>query len=559
MRYPIISLLSYIIVLLFISFIFLQCQSNTSLGIYVITNFGARADGTLITKSLQQAIDVCHEHGGGSVIIPPGEFITGAVQLRSNVSLKLENGAILKGSLDTADYRINGIRHGMIYAQHVTNVSIAGQGIIDGNGTAFMVPDRSHVSADFGREYTRQGDKFMPDGTLFEDGPTAYDFRPGMTVVILSSSNITIRDVTFRDAPEWTIRFGECDGVVVDGISIYNNLMIPNSDGIHCTASRNVRISNCDIRAGDDAIIVTGFPNSIGVDGTDELRDKNLGKEKPGNTSGYAENVTVTNCILQSRSAGIRIGYGSIPIRNCTFENLVIYESNRGIGVFARDNADIKNIHFNNIIIQTRIHSGHWWGNGEPIHISSIPQNLEIPVGKISDISFSNITAEAETGMVIYAFEQGLVKNVHLENIYLTIFPGKHVIDYGGNLDLRPSFNKEYAIFQYNISGLLIKNIQHLEVDNFDLSWEENIPEYFNHGISIEVSSHILIKEFSGREPHTGTKNAAISIMGSNNTLVKDSYAKPGTGIFVILTNDQGLHKMENNYTENAKIVRKHY
>lgn len=530
-----------------------QCSHDRSVGVYNILDSGALPDGSVQTNAIQRTINECAEEGGGTVLIPPGEFITGAIQLKSNVTLKLENGALLKGSLDTADYLIDGIRHGMIYAQHARNISILGNGILDGNGTAFMIPDRSHVSADFGREFTRQGENFMPEDTFFEDGPLAYNYRPGMMAVFLSCENITIRDVTFRDSPEWTIRFGECDNVMVEGISIYNNLMIPNSDGIHCTASRNIRIADCDIRAGDDAIIVTGFPNAIGVDGDNEERDQDLGKDRIGNNSGFAENVTVTNCVLQSRSAGIRIGYGSIPIRRCVFENIVIYGSNRGIGIFARDHADISQIQFNQIVIQTRLHSGHWWGNGEPVHISAIPQNSNIPVGKISDVSISNITAEAETGMVIYAHESGLVENIRLENVLLRIGPGKYVEEYGGNLDLRPSMNKEFSIFKYDLPGLLIKNIQHLKVKNFDLSWMHDIPAFYENGIKIEGSSDIRIREFSGREPHIEPDQAALFIERSSGVLVEDCYAKPGTDTFIRLIHDQGSIRFINNDLTHAR------
>jgi len=553
------SLKRTIFLILAMIMVFGYCNTPGSYGIYDITRYGARPDGTVQTRAIQKTIDECHEGGGGTVRIPPGEFITGAIQLRSNVSLKLENGAILKGSLDTADYRINGISHGMIYAQNERNISIQGQGILDGRGTAFMIDDKSHVSADFGREYTRQGENFMPDDVVFEDGPVAYEYRPGMMVVILRSENISIREVTFKDSPEWTIRFGECDGVLVEGISIYNNLMVPNSDGIHCTASRNVRISNCDIRAGDDAIIVTGFPNDIGVHGDQEARDKGLSKERLGNSSGYAENVTVSNCLLQSRSAGIRVGYGTVPIRNCVFENIVIYDSNRGIGVFARDAADISNLLFTNIIIQTRLHSGHWWGNGEPVHVSAIPQNHDVPVGKISGIRFRNITARAETGVLIYAYEDGLVENIHIENTDLAISPGKNAAGYGGNIDLRPAFSPAYAIFKYDLPGMLIKNIRHVEIENFDLTWEGNIPGYHNHGIGIEGSSDVLIGEFSGREPHQGKENAAVSIIESNHIRIRNSFAKPGTGTFVLIKNDRGNHRIENNLTENAQIKIRRY
>jgi hypothetical protein len=270
--------------------------------------------------------------------------------------------------------------------------------------------------------------------------------------------------------------------------------------------------------------------------------------------TGFAENVTVSNCLLQSRSAGIRVGYGSVPIRNCVFENIVIYNSNRGIGVFARDDAEIRHIQFNNIFIQTRIHTGHWWGNGEPLHVSAIPQDRNVPAGKISDISFRNITAQSETGMVFFAYEQGLVEDIHFQNINLTISPGKNTAGYGGNIDLRPVFDPEYAIFEKDLPGLLIKNIHHAEIENFDLSWDGDVPEYHNHGIGIEGSEHVLITEFSGREPHQDPANAAISIIESSHTLIRDSYAKPGTGIFVLMKNNKGNNRLDNNLTDNAKI-----
>ena len=82
------------------------------------------------------------------------------------------------------------------------------------------------------------------------------------------------------------------------------------------------------------------------------------------------ENVAVSNCTLSSRSAGVRVGYGPNPIRNCVFQNLVIRNSNRGLGLFVRQEGSIENVLFNNIVIQTRLHTGHWWGKGEPIHLS---------------------------------------------------------------------------------------------------------------------------------------------------------------------------------------------
>jgi polygalacturonase len=162
---------------------------------------------------------------------------------------------------------------------------------------------------------------------------------------MLQCEQVANKNVTFRDSPEWCFP-----------------------------------IADCDIRAGDDAIIVTGFRTNVGVGGDVNIRLDYTAREF-GNKTGCAENVTVTNCILQSRSSGIRVGYGINPIRNCVFLNLVIYNSNRGLGVFSRDDGSIENILFSNITIQNRLHAGHWWDNGEPIHVSAIKQDPKIPAG----------------------------------------------------------------------------------------------------------------------------------------------------------------------------------
>ena len=88
-------------------------------------------------------------------------------------------------------------------------------------------------------------------------------------------------------------------------------------------------------------------------------------------------------------------------MRNFVFSNLVITQSNRGIGIFARDKDSIEHVLFNNITMQARIHSGHWWGKGEPIHISTLKDRKDAKAGTIKDILFSNISAVAETGIVI--------------------------------------------------------------------------------------------------------------------------------------------------------------
>jgi polygalacturonase len=220
-----------------------------------------------------------------------------------------------------------------------------------------------------------------------------------MTLIFFHCTRVSVTGITIKDTPSWATRFGYCEDVLIEGITIQNNPLIPNSDGIHCTASRNIRISDCNIEAGDDAIIMTGFPKDEETPGvTSAEQDKFM----YGNKSLYAENLTVTNCILKSSSSGIRIGYGQHPIRRCVFSNIIIHGSHRGIGVFAHDGSNIEDLIFSDIMIETRLLNGQWWGHGEPIHLSCISRFEGLKAGQIKNVQFNNIEATGEQGILIF-------------------------------------------------------------------------------------------------------------------------------------------------------------
>jgi hypothetical protein len=503
---------------------------------YNILDYGAKGDGkTINTKAINRAVEKCNIMGGGTVLIPPGKFVTGTIVLLSNVNFHLEPGAILLGSKDTSDYlKMSSTlfnegynRFGMICAVNAINISITGSGEINGNGTSFMNGlDKPHMGSDFDRKFTRQGEEFMKPGTVFEDGPLSYSFRPGLLITIEQCEKVNICDVLLKDSPEWTIRIGDCDDVEVRGISILNNPLIPNNDGVHVTTSRNVRISDCNVFAGDDAIIVTGFGNSpLPCD----LISKSKKPLTIGNKTGIAENVTVTNCTLSSRSACIRVGYGSHPIRNLVFSNLVMYESNRGIGVFARDNSRIENVLFSNIIINTRLHSGHWWGKGEPIHISALQDTKNGTPGTINNIRFSDITATSESGILIFGLENSVIENISLDNIKLTINKGRYSESYGGNIDLRPAYPLDYAIFKHDIPGLYAQYVKHLSVSQFELNWGTGLDPFFTNAVEINHFRNILLDGINGNPAPVSKGLSALILRNGVDAVLRNCSTKDGS------------------------------
>lgn len=457
---------------------------------YNILDYGAVA-GQNSTAAIQQAVDACHEAGGGIVLVPAGTFITGTIILKSGVNLHLVQGAELLASGNREDYHSTYRRHGVIFCEDAEDVSVTGEGVINGAGTQYYDQTRSHSPRDFDRSRTRQKENYLPDGKFSPDGPIARNRVPyGFLIEFYHSNRVTMKGVTIKDAPIWTIRFGYCDGVLVDGISILNNLMVPNSDGIHITVSRNIRIANCDIRAGDDAIAITGFAK---IENTPGYTSEEQDRYTHGNKTPYVENIQVTNCHLQSRSSGIRVGYGQHPIRRLSFNNIVIYDSNRGIGVFARDAADIEELVFSNIIIETRLHDGHWWGNGDPIHLSAISRFEGEPVGRIRDVQFTNVTATGEHGIMVYGTQEHAMDNIQFNNVHLRVRRGRETMTKGGNLDLRPSADPERQLFEHDIPGLYAQHVDNLVIRDFVLRWGEDLPPFFTHGIQCVNVNNVLI------------------------------------------------------------------
>ena len=471
---------------------------------FSIVDFGAKADGSLSTAAVQKAIDACHDAGGGTVLVPPGEFVIGTVRLKSNVHLHLAPGSVLKGSANLDDYGGAGGGRGLFVAEDVANVSVTGFGRVDANGTVFHDPGTPHVGLerDYDVTFTRQGQDFMHERFGFEDGPIAFTRRPGMTFAFFHCENVTLRDLTIADSPSWSVRFAYCDGVTVDNLKIRNNPLVPNSDGVHFTTSRNARVGNCDFRCGDDALIVATWQDGDPPD---------VSKYRHGNKAGLSENVTVTNCVLRSRSAGIRVGYGREPVRNLTFDNIVIDESNRGIGVFSREpGADVSNVLFSNIVITTRIHKGHWWGKGEPIHVSTLPRFEGKGTGTIRNVRFRNVIAESETGMVVWGSASNPIENLELSDVQVRIGESPIHEIYGGNFDLRPTSRFDTSVFKHDIPALFARHVKGLRIDRTRVEWRGALPAFFTHGLEAEDVEGLVVRDSELRGA-PGQRDLALS------------------------------------------------
>ena len=525
-----------------------SCAYNAS-GRFVITDYGAVGDAkTLNTPAINKALANCAKAGGGTVVVPTGIFRTGPLRMFDNTTLFLEAGTVLKGSADLNDYIINGQRFGLISAKEAQNVAIIGRGTIDGSGTSFMNMTQTRTGpdrfGDFDPNFTRRGLDYMDPKFGTADGPVVPYERPGRLVAFSRCSNVLIRDVTITDAPLWTVHFDRCNDVVVSGVRIPNPLVVPNNDGIHCTCCRNVLISDSIISAGDDAIAIT----SIG----DPRHQQILGGDPIG--PGSTENVTVTNCVLQSRSTALRVGYTGGSVKNCTFSNIVIRESNRGLLVNVRDRSSVENLLFSNITIQTRLHTGHWWGHAEPIQVSAIANDPGVKkLGKIKNVRFSNIIAESQSGIVVWGSDNNAIEDLTFDNVKVKITSGSLSASYGGNFDLRTSGDFKTALFKHDMPALYCTNVAGLKIIRFETEWDNELPDFFNHSIWCQNSSGVEIDGFIGRQAHLGDTLAAIALDGVKGATIRNCTAADGTGVFLQTSDLTDERLFVNNDLSNAR------
>ncbi|MBR1821083.1 MAG: right-handed parallel beta-helix repeat-containing protein [Clostridia bacterium] len=387
-----------------------------------ITDFGAMGDGQFMnTEAFAKAISAA-QATGETVGVPAGTFLTGTVNLRG-VSLHLDAGAVVKGSPDLSDYPPQEFFHnemGQLRALIINlghdHVSITGSGAVDLNGRAFY--DRSRFNVPETRvpmteAQTRECTYFIGE-------------RPGQCIFFHGCRDIEISGITILDAPCWTVSLSRCENIRLTHLNIDTNMNTPNDDGIHLSACKGAIISDCHISSGDDCIALSCITDW----------------ETP------CEDVVIANCVLRSCSKAIVVGYQYSVVRNVLISNCVIRESNRGLCVMCHTECGlVENVRVSNLIIDTRVRAGNWWGNGEPILITAVPQDNEslrrqkpdrATACAIRNIRMDGITCMGENAIGIIG-ANGNIRDVALSHVDYTRKPSANLPLKGAAFDLSPS------------------------------------------------------------------------------------------------------------------------
>ena len=459
-----------------------------------IKDYGALNDGkTINTTPIQKAVDACFQNGGGRVYVPAGVFITGTFHLKTNVTLYLESGAVLQGSANLKDYESYfkteyGINYyGILYTANAENVSVTGPGIIDGNNKVFFEFDKAKKIDANSSRFTRQKENYRKVANGIGDGPVVPKDRPRQMVIFSNCKHVQLRDISLLNSPFWTLHFADCDDVSVNGIRLWSGLLVPNADGIDVTSCSNVIIANSDIRAGDDALAIVGYDHHFEIPGFSGLRH-------------VSENIIVTNCNLQSYSSGIRIGFlDQNTVRNIHVSHCNITNSSRGIGIFLRDEGSLENITFSDMTIETKMHTGDWWGNGEPIHISAVRGKEKVKLGTIKNVAFNNITCKGENGILLYGSNESTIQDVCFNNVSIELVNSRLNDVMGGNIDLRGCLDEKEQLFAHDIPGLYAHYVSGLTLNDFKLTWDSTINQpYFTNGVEVDNFKDLKITGYEG-------------------------------------------------------------
>jgi polygalacturonase len=508
------SLLSRCIIIL----LCLSLSITTYAQTFNIKDYGAVADSkTINTAAIQKAVDACTQNGGGRVYVPAGVFVTGTFHLKSNVNLYLETGAVLQGSPNLKDYEsytkpVYGINYyGILYTTGVNNVSITGAGKIDGNNKVFFDFDKAKKMDANSTRFTRQKENYRKVENGIGDGPVVPKDRPRQMVIFSDCKHVQLRDISLLNSPFWTLHFADCDDVSVNGIRLWSGLLVPNADGIDVTSCTNVIITNSDIRAGDDALAIVGYDHHFEIPGFNGLKH-------------ISENIIVSNCNLQSYSSGIRIGFlDQNTVRNIHVSHCNITNSSRGIGIFLRDEGSLENITFNDIYIETKLHTGDWWGNGEPIHISAVRGKENVKLGTIKNVEFNNITCKGENGILIYGSEQSMIQDVRFNNISMEFVNSKLNDVMGGNIDLRGCLDEHEQLFASDIPGLLAHDVNGLTINNFKLTWDSTITQpYFTNGIEVNNFKGLKLVDITATPAPPNPNGYAIMLKNGDGVITNN-------------------------------------
>lgn len=422
---------------------------------YKASLFGIKSNGTTLnTNSIQKAIDYIHEKGGGRLVFYVGRYLTGTIQLKSNVTIHLEEGAILLGSTNIYDYNVTQNFPALVTAYNAQNIAITGKGVIDGQGreVAYNLLDQVH--------------KGLLKDALINDRPAQ---RRPKGIYLRECKNVDISGVIVKNAAEWVVVCDQCENLKIDKLTV-DSKAFWNNDGIDIVDCKNVLISNSFIDSSDDAICF-----------------------KSHDATKLCENVEVRNCVARSSASGIKFGtVSSGGYKNFKIINNKIFDTHRSaITIATPDGGAVENILVDSLYayntgnaIYLRI--GARWNKGRTGTMKNITirnMHCEIAAGKADAGREYEGPVEDMPRNISPASIVGLpgqyISDVKLQNINI-VYPGNSNPNYAfrgiSNADLdsipeMPAAYPEFSQFkELPAWGFYLRHAKNIQFENVTLT-----------------------------------------------------------------------------------------
>lgn len=438
-----------------------------------IVKYGAKPDGvSLNTKAINEAISACSANGGGVVLIPNGFWLTGPIQLQSNVNLHLEKNALLLFSKNFDDYKIiEGNYEGVpsaknespIMGTNLQNIAITGKGVIDGNGDVWRMVGRNALTESEWKDKVASGGIVSDDGKMWypsekakkadlekkspvlgpgvklEDFASIKDFLRPNLIVLTGCKNVLLEGVTFQNSPAWNVHPLMCENLTLRDLFIKNPDYARNGDGADIESCKNVLVENCIFDVGDDAICIKS------------------GKDEEGRKRGMpTENMIIRNNTVYKGHGGFVVGSEmsggarNIFVYDCTFmgtDKGIRFKTTRGRGGIV-ENIYIKDINMVDIVHEAIYFDMYYW-------VKPPKENEVVEVPKVTEATpiFRNIYMEnivcngAQKGVFVRGIPEMPVSNIYMKNLVLNTDIGVEIKDAKGiylkNCDFRTKSGKE--------------------------------------------------------------------------------------------------------------------
>ena len=359
------------------------------------------ATGAEQTVRIQSAIDRVGAGGGGRVTLLAGIHNSGGLELRSGVDLHLAAGAALVFKADYDAYAGNVVSviaeqsdRAMLVAKGARDIAITGEGEIRAPGRAYIIGDDLEVD-------TYIPARFRPRVLVFED-----------------CAGVRLSGIRIADSPMWTMHLVACREVTVTDVRVDNDRRLPNTDGLVIDSCIGVLVDRVEISTADDGVCLKTTRRAAGI--------------------GPCRDVTVRNCRVSSQSCALKIGTESFgDVTDIVFEDCIVTDSNRALGIFSRDGGRISNVRFSRIAVDCHETPDGFWGSGEALTVTVVTRRPELPAGAVSGLVVEDISGTMEGAINLISTVPGGIADVRLSRVTITQRPG--LLGTASRYDLRPT------------------------------------------------------------------------------------------------------------------------